>query len=432
MLEFINSIVWGKFLLIFLLFTGIRLTIKTRFFQIRGFGKMLKSIKKMLKPSKNGISPFAALSTALSGTMGTGGIIGVGAAISLGGAGALFWMFISALLCMIIKYAEVSLAMKYREKHNGEYCGGAMYCIKNGMSGKAYILSIVFSAAVMLTSFGIGAATQSGAASSTFSAYSGKIGFYISAAMCVAAACVIFGTAKSITIFTSFLVPIMTLTYFIGAAFALVKFHDRIPDAVSQIFNSAFSANAAGGGLVGFFTSAAARHGVAKGLFTNEAGMGSAPLIHSAADNTAYNQGFCGMLEVFLDTIVVCTLSGIVILITDSENSPAEFMTAAAFSKVFGSFGTLFIAISVTLFAFGAMIGWCCYGTAACKYLFKRKSAEIIYKILFCIAIFGGALLPLSNLLEISDLLNAFMAIPNLIMINSLCNDVVQIIKNKE
>lgn len=432
MLDFINHILWGYIVSGALILTGVRLSVKTRFFQIRRFGEMLKSGAHMFRKSDRGTSPFEAMSAALSGTMGTGNIIGVGAAIALGGAGALFWMIISSFLCMIIKFAEVALSLEYRTLKNGEKTGGAMYYITRGIGEKYRPLSVIFSIATILASFGIGAAAQSSAAAGAVSPQNPALCVLSGLLLAVAAACVIFGTAKKITKFTSYLVPLMTLTYFIGAAIALIKFRARILPSIALIRNSAFSPIAAGGGIVGMLTCAAVRHGFSKGMFTNEAGMGSAPIIHATADNTPRGQGLIGMLEVFLDTAVMCTLTGLVILTAGCENLPGSMMTSAAFCRVFGSFGSVFISLCVTLFAFGAAVGWCCYGAACCSYLFRHKAAVVIYKILYCAVIFGGACLPVSLVLEISDILNAFMAAPNLFAINVLSRKVREIADRKE
>ncbi len=435
MLNTINSVIWGYLLTTLLIFTGVRLSIKTRFFQLRKIPLMCKKTLFSLfkKSSDNAISPFEAMSTALSGTMGTGNIIGVGTAIALGGAGSIFWMILSAVLCMIIKYAEVALSVKYRITENGEKHGGAMYYITKGMGEKYRFLAVIFSTSVIFTSFGIGAAAQSVAVSNSISNTAGKstYGILCGVALCVAAACVIFGTARALMKFTSLLVPIMTLTYFIGAAFVLIKYRCEIPSAVGRIFSGVFCTNAAGGGMVGMMNVLALRHGFSKGMFTNEAGMGSAPIVHAKADNTPGEQGLWGMLEVFLDTVVMCTLTALVILVTNSESLPGSIMTTAAFCKVFGDMGSIFIAVCVTLFAFGAIIGWCCYGVAGCEFLFHSKSSVVVYKIIYCAVIILGGVLPITLVLEMSDLLNAFMALPNLIAVNALTNDVVMIIKKQ-
>ena len=426
MLNAANGFIWGFVLTWLLIFTGVLLTVKTRFFQFRKFGKMLKNSINMFKKS-DGVSPFEAMSAALSGTMGTGNIIGVGAAIALGGPGALFWMIVSALLSMIIKFAEVSLAVKYRVKKNGMYTGGAMYCITNGIGQKYKPIANIFCIATMLSSFGIGAAAQSAAVSCSINGVSAANTAVIGLLLAVAAACVIIGKASKITKFTSILVPIMTLTYFVGAAFALARFHENIIPSLVKIMSSAFCANAAGGGVCGAIICDAARHGFSKGMFTNEAGMGSAPIVHASADNTPQNQGLLGMFEVFLDTIVMCTLTGLVILVTGCDNLPGSIMTLTAFNRVFGPFGSIFIAVCITLFAFGASIGWSYYGTACCDYLFGSMRAVTTYKIAYILAIMFGAMLPVSFIIELSDLLNAFMALPNLYAVNRLSNDVKEI-----
>lgn len=426
MLNAANSFIWGFVLIWILIFTGVSLTIKTRFFQFRKFGAMMKAGLNMFKRT-NGASPFEAMSAALSGTMGTGNIIGVGAALALGGPGALFWMIVSALISMIIKFAEVSLAVKYRVLKNGGYCGGAMYCITNGIGQKYKPLANIFCIATMLSSFGIGAAAQSAAVSCSINRTASANTAVIGLLLAVAAACVIIGKASKITKFTSVLVPIMTLTYFVGAAFALFCYKQNIIAAIMKIAEGAFSANAAGGGVCGAMICEAARHGFSKGMFTNEAGMGSAPIVHASADNTPQNQGLLGMFEVFLDTIVMCTLTGLVILVTGCENVPGSIMTLTAFNQVFGSFGGVFIAICITLFAFGASVSWSYYGAACCGYLFGNDKPVSVYKVAYIVAIMLGAMAPASLIIELSDLLNAFMALPNLYAVIRLSDDVKEI-----
>lgn len=430
MLNAANRIIWGFVLTSILIFTGASLTAKTKFFQFRKFGKMLKNSLNMFRKT-NGVSPFEAMSAALSGTMGTGNIIGVGAAIALGGPGALFWMIVSAWLSMIIKFAEVALAVKYRQRRNGSYCGGAMYYITNGLGQKYKPLANLFCIATIFSSFGIGAAAQSAAVSCSLTQIAPANTAVIGLLLAVAAACVIIGKANKITRFTSVLVPIMTLTYFVGAAFALIRFHANIIPSLEKIINGAFCANAAGGGVCGAIICDAARHGFSKGMFTNEAGMGSAPIVHASADNSPQNQGLLGMFEVFLDTIVMCSLTGLVILVTGCEDLSGSIMTLGAFNRVFGSFGSIFIAVCITLFAFGAAVGWSYYGTACCDWLFGSKRLVAAYKTAYILVIMLGAMLPISFIIELSDLLNAFMALPNLYAVNKLSNEVKAITKQE-
>lgn len=433
MLVNINSFLFGGVLCISFCLIGLIFTIRCKLLQIRAFPEMISEVVNSFSRSKcGGISPFEAMSTALSGTMGTGNIIGVAAAISIGGVGALFWMIVSAFFCMIIKYAEVSLSVHYRISDNGKIKGGTMYYILFGLGERFLPLCYIFCFGTMFASFGIGASAQSSAVQSSISNAFAIDNSVIGLCLCIAAACVINGNAKSITRFTSFLVPFMTLTYIIGAASVLILNYSRLPCAFLSIVRGAFAdADAAGGGMVGLLMNVSLRQGFSKGMFTNEAGMGSAPLIHCTAENTPHKQGLLGMFEVFLDTVVMCSITSLVIIVTDCENMPANVMTASSFASVFGKFGYIFIAVSVTLFAFGAIVGWSYYGSVCCDFIFHSKVAVFIYRFAYCIMIYLGAVMPISFILEVSDLLNGLMALPNVFAIFLLRKDVFSFSKRQ-
>ncbi len=436
MLQWFNEQLWGFPLLTLLLITGVYLTLKTHFFQFTHFFCMLRetlgSLFRRDQP-KTGVSPFAAMSAALSGTMGTGNIAGVGTAIALGGAGALFWMWISAFLCMLIKFAEVALAVQYREQDkNGEYRGGPMYVIRHALP-RLRPFAILFCICTICASFGIGNAAQAQAMAQglqTAVHIPPLLTGLVAAGLCAA---VIFGSARRITACTAKLVPFMTLFYFAGAAILLFINRQQLWPAICEIFSQAFSFPAVSGGAAGFTISRCIRYGVSRGVFTNEAGMGSAPIVHASAENAPKKQGYWGMLEVFLDTIVMCTLTGLTILSSGVHNGcntdPLNY-TLAAFSAGFGPAGAVFIAVSIALFAFGAMIGWSFYGASCCRFLFRRKAAVLLYRLLFCGCILLGAAGPAAAIFELSDILNGLMAIPNLLtllllgkQVRAICRD---------
>ncbi|MBQ2677068.1 MAG: sodium:alanine symporter family protein [Clostridia bacterium] len=435
MLGQINEFIWGSVLLTLMLIVGLLLTFKTRFLQFTHIGRMFKETVGQLfckSNHKNGVSPFEAMSTALSGTMGTGNIVGVGAALVLGGAGALFWMVISAFLCMILKFSEVALSVQFREKDcSGQWQGGPMYYIKNGLP-KLYPLATVFCVATLLASFGIGNAAQVGAMTASLQDTFSISPIIIGIATALTTALVIFGGVKRITGFTAKLVPFMTAFYFIGAVYVLIRNRSMLIPALYEVLTDAFDFSSVSAGVLGFGVSRSLRYGVSRGVFTNEAGMGSAPIVHATANNTPTAQGYWGMFEVFLDTVVMCTLTGLVILTSGVLNSCPKSglnLTADAFSTVFGKLGGVFVCISVVLFAFGAIIGWSYYGLSCCRFLFKSSLSGTLYKIMFCIAIVISSVFSADIIFELSDTLNAFMALPNLIALIFLSPELIHIIK---
>lgn len=419
--EVINTFLWGRFLIILMLICGIYLSFKTKFLQFTKLGEIFKeTIGSMFKRKKQkGISPYSAMSAALSGTMGTGNIIGVGIALAIGGAGALFWMWVSGFLCMIIKYAEIALAVIYREKDiNGTWHGGPMYYIKNGLP-KFYWLAVIFSICGAVAAFGVGNTAQISAVSSTFKTEFNLQPIAIGIIFALICAPVIFGSVKRLTTFTSILVPFMTLLYIVGSIIILYNNRQNILTAISLVFKQAFNFKSAGGGILGFFMSGAVIQGVAKGVFTNEAGMGSAPIVHAAADNTPKNQGYWGIFEVFTDTIIMCTISGLVILSSNSFLKGGQLysfnLITNAFYEVFGKAGSAFVAIALALFAYGSIISWSFYGVRCLKFIDNSNLTLFLYKLFFCIAIITGSVYSAGIFFEISDLLNGLMAIPNLI-----------------
>ncbi len=423
-LDYLNNFVWGPATISLLIFTGIYFTVGTGFFQFRRFPYWFKNTALSIfkKPKdNNSISPFQALSTALAGTIGTGNIAGVATAISFGGPGALFWMVISAFFGMMTKYAEVVLAVKYRKvTKNGLFSGGPMYYIEKGLGLK--LLGTIFAVLLLFSSFGIGNSVQANSVSTALNSSFGlspkAVGFFLTIICFI----IMIGGAKKIAAANEIIVPIMAAFFILGTILFLFLNIKQIPAAVSLIINDAFSVSSASSGVFGFLTSKSVKFGIARGVFTNEAGMGSAPVAHASANtNSAEKQGLWGIFEVFLDTVVMCTMTGLVILTADggkllSENISGIELTMAAYKTVFGEFGETFIALSIVFFAAATILGWGFYGEKAVEYLFGEKKSPILcYKILYSFAIYIGSVLSLEIVWSVSDILNGLMIFPNVI-----------------
>ena len=437
MLERVASYIWGTGLLVLLLGTGLCLSFRLRFFQFWGWKTILRRTFGSLrtKSGKGGTSltQFQTFSTALAAAMGTGNILGVAAALCLGGAGAIFWMWVSALFGMCTKFAEVTLAIHYRERNDkGDWVGGPMYYIKNGLGKKWVWLGTLFSLFGMLAAFGIGNMTQ---INSIVTSISGTINSFtpinVNAAnliigIIVAAFCalVLLGGLKRIGQVTEKLVPFMAVIYIVSAL--IIFFAHR------GIFVGPFAPSAVLGGAVGITISAAIKRGVGRGVFSNEAGLGSAPIAHAAADNDpAVHQGCFGVFEVFADTIVICTLTAFAVLMS---GTPIEYgqaagapLTIAAFSTTFGRAGGVIISIGLTLFATSTILSWCLYGTRCAEFLFKSTKVIKPYQIIFCLVIILGAVTELSLVWDIADTLNGLMAIPNLVGLLGLSPIVIKL-----
>ena len=430
LLDTIHRLLWGPAAVFLLCAAGIYLQARLRFFPVLRFGTVLKLtfgrlIKRRDKAVLNsaaskGVSPFAAMSTALGGTIGTGNIAGVATALSMGGAGAIFWMWLSALVGMATKYAEVALAVHYRVPDGqGGYRGGPMYTIIGGLGRRFKLLAVLFCLLCLLASFGIGNMVQvhsvADALAGSFDLPPLGVGAVIAAIMLP----VMSGGLKRIGRLTGVFVPVMTLLFLAGSLYVLTRQAGRIPSALSDILRGAFSFRAAGGGVAGFGLSAAMRAGVARGIFTNEAGMGSAPIAHAGAQTASpHEQGCWGVMEVFLDTIVVCTLTALVILTSDvwrgGGRPEGVHLTAAAFTGSMGSFGGPFVAICLTLFAFASIVGWAFYGESCLRFLTGRKAAAPIYRLCFAGLLLVGSVLTLDTVWQVSDVLNGLMMLPNM------------------
>lgn len=445
----VNGFIWGVPAMICIIGVGLLLSVRTRFIQVRKFGAALKNtIGKIFDKTqaKDGsMSPFQAVCTALAGTVGTGNIAGVAGAIALGGPGAIFWMWCSAFLGMCTKFSEVTLAIHFREKNaNGEYVGGPMYYIKNGLSKKWHFLAVLYALFGVLTVFGTGNATQVNTiVSSIHSALhnlhiiDGTVderanlifGIFIAAFV----AMVLLGGIQRIGQVSEKLVPFMAALYVILAIGVVILHISRVPAVFAMIFKSAFTPQAATGGIIGsMFLSM--KKGVSRGIFSNEAGLGTGSIAHACADtNNAVHQGMFGIFEVFMDTIVICTLTGLVILlgapnIVYGQAAGAE-LTISGFTATYGGWVSIFTAVAMCCFAFSTIIGWGLYGSRCIEFLGGEKLVRP-FLVAYSFVSIIGATINLGLLWDIADTFNGLMAIPNLIGVIALSPVVMKITKN--
>lgn len=439
----VNGFIWGVPAMICIIGVGLLLSVRTRFIQVRKFGAALKNtIGKIFDKTqaKDGsMSPFQAVCTALAGTVGTGNIAGVAGAIALGGPGAIFWMWCSAFLGMCTKFSEVTLAIHFREKNaNGEYVGGPMYYIKNGLSKKWHFLAVLYALFGVLTVFGTGNATQVNTiVSSIHSALhnlhiiDGTVderanlifGIFIAAFV----AMVLLGGIQRIGQVSEKLVPFMAALYVILAIGVVILHISRVPAVFTMIFKSAFTPQAATGGIIGsMFLSM--KKGVSRGIFSNEAGLGTGSIAHACADtNNAVHQGMFGIFEVFMDTIVICTLTGLVILlgapnIVYGQAAGAE-LTISGFTATYGGWVSIFTAVAMCCFAFSTIIGWGLYGSRCIEFLGGEKLVRP-FLVAYSFVSIIGATINLGLLWDIADTFNGLMAIPNLIALLILSGQV--------
>ena len=439
----VNGFIWGVPAMICIIGLGLLLSVRTRFIQVRKFGAALKNtIGKIFDKTqaKDGsMSPFQAVCTALAGTVGTGNIAGVAGAIALGGPGAIFWMWCSAFLGMCTKFSEVTLAIHFREKNaNGEYVGGPMYYIKNGLSKKWHFLAVLYALFGVLTVFGTGNATQVNTiVSSIHSALhnlhiiDGTVderanlifGIFIAAFV----AMVLLGGIQRIGQVSEKLVPFMAALYVILAIGVVILHISRVPAVFAMIFKSAFTPQAATGGIIGsMFLSM--KKGVSRGIFSNEAGLGTGSIAHACADtNNAVHQGMFGIFEVFMDTIVICTLTGLVILlgapnIVYGQAAGAE-LTISGFTATYGGWVSIFTAVAMCCFAFSTIIGWGLYGSRCIEFLGGEKLVRP-FLVAYSFVSIIGATINLGLLWDIADTFNGLMAIPNLIALLILSGQV--------
>ena len=418
----VNSFVWGLPLIILLVGTGVWLTFALRGLQFTRLAHALYLglVKRREDTDEPGdISHFQALMTALSATVGTGNIAGVATAIAIGGPGAMFWMWVTGLVGMATKYAEAVLAVKYRQVDaNGNMSGGPMYYIEHGMGPKWKWLAIAFAFFATLASFGIGNMVQSNSVASaveaTFSIPTAITGVILA----LATAAVIIGGIKSIGRVTAVFVPFMIVSYALGALAILLLNLDKIPGAFALIFESAFSPTAATGGFVGAGVMMTIRMGVARGIFSNESGLGSSPIAAAAAKTRhSVAQGLVSMTQTFIDTLVVCSLTGLVLIVTDTWHNGmngAKLTTAAFSSGLPGEWGGIIVAVGTILFAYSTLIGWSYYGEKAIEYLWGEKVIPY-YRGVWVLLAGIGAVLKLDLVWTLSDIFNGLMAFPNLV-----------------
>lgn len=413
----ISSFLWGWPMIIMLLGTHIFLTIRLRFPQRWIFKAVKLSVKKD-KDSVGDVSQFGALATALAATIGTGNIIGVATAVALGGPGAVLWCWLTGVFGIATKYGEGLLAIKYRKKTpGGKILGGPMYALERGLGLKW--LAVLFSIFTAIASFGIGNTVQANAIA-TIAHESYSISPYISGiVICLLTAAVILGGVKSIARVCGMLVPFMALFYVVGCIYILCINHSALLPALNLIFESAFSPQAAGGGFVGTTVIMAARYGIARGLFSNESGLGSAPIVAAAAQTrNPVRQALVSSSGTFWDTVVICALTGLVIvssIITypDIDYKDGAQLTHAAFSKI-PYIGSPLLSFGLLTFAFSTILGWSYYGERAVEYL-KGKKWTYAYRLIYIIAVFFGSIANLSIVWNLADCMNALMAIPNLL-----------------
>ena len=446
----LNTVAWLYIFLPCAILGGLYLTIRTRGLQFRKLGYALKNtIGKMFQKQESGegsVTPVQAVFTALAATVGTGNIVGTSQAIALGGYGAVFWLWVAALMGMIIKYSEVVLAIRFRERDGkGDWVGGPMYYIKNGLGKNWQWLGVLFCLFATLASFGIGNMSQAnsivGAINSAATAFvpaaseaSGIINLICGIVMAVLVALILFGGIKRIGQVTEKLVPFMSLLYILFTLIVIFSHISGIGEAFACIFRTAFTPRAMFGAATGIVLRQTIVWGLRRSAFSNEAGLGSAAIAHAAAETKGpVQQGLYGIFEVFADTIVICSLTAITIIISGVDISfgvkPGSELITAAFATVFGTkFASLFVAVALMLFAFSTILGWSLYGTRCIQYLFGLKATRI-YQFIFIIVVVLGSVASIDVAWDIADTFNGLMAIPNFIALFALSGVVVKLTK---
>ena len=431
----INSFVWGPYMLILLVGTGVYLTLRTNFMSITKLGYILKNtLFKMFKKEGKGegeITAFQAVATALAATVGTGNIAGVATAIALGGPGAVFWMWLSAIFGMTTKFGEVVLSINYREKTpDGRFVGGPMYYIEKGLKMKW--LAYVFAVFGAIAAFGIGNMVQSNSVAASLEVSFGVNKLVTGFLLAILSAIVIIGGIKRIGQVTERLVPFMAAFYVIGGLYIIIINISHIGEAFGLIFGSAFTGSAAVGGFAGSTMKIAMTRGIARGVFSNEAGLGSAPIAHAAATTDhPVRQGLWGVFEVFVDTIIICSITALSIIMSGvwSSGATGSELTTLAFDKTIPGIGGYIVSIGILLFAFSTILGWAYYGERCAEYIFGPK-VNMIYRIIWIPFIVIGAIGGLNALWDLADTLNGLMAIPNLIGVLGLSGVVIKLTKD--
>lgn len=418
----INGLVWGPPMLVMILGVGLFLSLGLKLMPIlklgAGFRLMWKGRSASGAESEGEIPPFQALMTALSATVGTGNIAGVATAVFLGGPGALFWMWLTALVGMATKYSEAVLAVRFREvDERGDHVGGPMYYIRNGLGKKWAWLGVVFAVFAAIAGFGIGNTVQANSVADVLEANFNMPTWLTGLILMVLVGMVLIGGIRRIGHVASALVPLMAISYVLVGLIALAINADQIPAAFSLVFTHAFSPVAAEGGFAGAAVWAAIRFGVARGIFSNEAGLGSAPIAHASAQTrNPVTQGMVAMLGTFIDTIIVCSITGLVIITSGAwiSGETGASLTSLAFESGLPGFGNYVVAIALAVFAFTTILGWSFYGERCVEFLFGVK-AIVPYRVLWILAIPVGATINLGFIWLVADTLNAMMALPNLI-----------------
>lgn len=443
--DVLNGIVWGPVMLVLLVGTGVLLTLMTGFPQLTKLGIIMKNTVGTLfgsdahKKDDAGISPYQAVATALASTVGTGNITGVATAIVSGGPGAVFWMWVSALFGTMTKFAEVTLAVRFRQKNErGEWVGGPMYYMENGLHAKW--LGVIFASLATLASFGIGNMAQSNSISQALYETAKVPTALTGVLVAVIVAVVILGGIKRIAQVTERLVPVMGVFYVILGLVTIGLNIDKVPYAFSVIFQGAFNPQSVVGGVVGYTVMNAIRFGLARGVFSNEAGLGSAPIAHAAANtDNPVKQGCWGAFEVIFDTFIICTITGLVVVMSGlwmpgGPELDGAALSIAAYKNSVGAFGSVGVTVGTVLFALSTMLGWSYYGEKAIEYLFKSKSyvggVKLGYRVVFIVMAFVGSVGGLKLIWAIADTLNGMMAIPNLIALVMLSGTVSKMIKD--
>lgn len=445
--DVVNGFAWGPIMLVLLVGTGILLTVGTRFLQVRKFGYIMKNTVGSLFSKKKGdhgnnLSPFQAVTTALAGTVGTGNIAGVTGAIFVGGPGAVFWMWISAFFGMCTKYAEIVLAMKYRvTDENGVHKGGPMYYIENGLGKNFKWLAVIFALLGGIASFGIGNIAQSSEIAGAMNSIFGVAPLAAGIIVAVIVAIVVIGGVKRIGQVTSYLVPFMSIFYIVAGVIVIAMRLTDIPAVLKAIFTEAFSFKAVEGAIFGVAIMKAMQNGFARGVFSNEAGLGSAPIAHAASSSDEpCEQAIWGVFEVFIDTIIICTITALAVILSGVLNTAGGLdafaskgaAAVAAFNAILpGTLGGLAIQISLIFFALSTILGWSYYGERCWGYLSKdNKAVILIYKVAFVLFCIVGAVGSGTLMWNIADTLNGLMAIPNLVALLLLCPVVFKVTKD--
>ncbi len=428
-LSAVDSVLWGPPLIILLVGTGIFLTIRLKLLQVLRLPLALRLIFKAKNQGKGDVSSFKALCVALAATVGTGNIVGVATAVKVGGPGAIFWMWIAAFFGMATKYAEGLLAVKYRSVDaNGEIAGGPMFYIRNGLGEKWKPLAVFFAIACILVAFlGIGTFPQVNAIVDSMAITFAFPRVATDVILTVFIAAVTIGGLQSISKVASKLIPFMALFYIAISLGLIVLFIDRLPSAIALIIDGAFTGTAAAGGFAGSTIMIAMQNGIARGVFSNESGLGSAPIAAAAAKTKwPAEQGLISMTGTFIDTIIICTMTGLALVLTGvwQGNAAGAAMTTAAFASTYGSVGSQLLTISLILFAFTTILGWNYYGERAVIYLTGTKGV-LPYRLIFIVLIASGAFLKLEAIWVLADIVNGLMAIPNLIALIALSGVVV-------